>query len=125
MSGARGHSDERRRVARLAIIAAHREIALGAVQAEIDSGWLDARHSPLGPRAHVEAVCRRIAEHRSGSGPATAAIVAGCYLLTVDAVAAEYFGLETRCPQRGLSRVLQALSRRPPQNDNACPGREG
>lgn len=108
--GRRG-SAERRVAERLAIENAHVEIAMGAVQAGLESGWLGHEFSPLGPERHKAAVRRRLAE----GGRGEAAIVAGRYLLTIDAVADEYFG-----PRDGLlSRALAALSGEAPDNDNA------
>lgn len=110
MLGRRG-SAERRVAERIAIENAHVEIALGAVQAGLESGWLSHEFSPLGPERHKDAVRRRVAEGRGGEG----AIVAGRYLLTIDAVADEYFG-----PREGLlCRALAALSGEAPTNDNA------
>lgn len=106
--GERG-SAERRIAERRAIIAAHIELVMGTVRARLESGWIDQRHSPLGPRQHAEAVHRRRAEGRPG------ALIRGQrLLLTIDALAEEYFG--SRGPR--LERAVRALSRVPADNDN-------
>lgn len=108
--GRRG-SAERRVAERTAIENAHVELALGAVQAGLESGWLSHEFSPLGSERHKAAVIARVEAGRGDEG----AIVAGRYLLTIDAVADEYFG-----PREGLlSSALAALSREAPHNDNS------
>jgi hypothetical protein len=102
-------SEERRAVELQAIIEAHVELVLGAAQASIESGWIDERYSPLGRDRHMAACAARIARRqRSGpTGPVDAAIVAGRHLLTIEAVADEYFRRDT--PKTRLARALAAL----------------
>lgn len=77
---------DRRLAERRAIIEAHIELALGTVRCELESGTIDQRHSPLGRKAHVAAVLRRMLR-----GSRDAAIADGRYLLSIDAVADEFF----------------------------------
>lgn len=109
--GASG-SAERRLAERRAIIDAHLELALGAVRAHLESGWIGQEHSPLGPERHVAAVRRRLSK-----GGRDAALDGGRFLLTIDAVVDEFFG--THEPK--LERALAALSQTPASNDNARP----
>jgi hypothetical protein len=86
---------------RKAIVDAFLEIAVGKVKAELDSGWIGPEHSPLGELAHRAAVERRIFARRHGdTSPATAAIVAGRHLLTIDAMCDEYFRAGSGQPSR-------------------------
>lgn len=78
---------ERRVAERRAIVDAYLALALGTVQARLESGWIDQAHSPLGSRVHIDAVRRRIAEGRRD------ALIRGRRaMLTIDALADEYFG---------------------------------
>lgn len=106
--GRRG-SAERRLAERRAIIEAHVELALGAVQERLESGWLTQEYSPLGRERHMSVVRRRMA-----AGYADAAIDGRRYLLTIDAVVDEYFGSH----EPALERALAALARTPARNDN-------
>lgn len=118
--GRRG-SAERRLAERRAVIEAHVELALRSMQASLESGWMGPEHSPLGHERHVAAVERRMARSsRHRRGPVDAAIVAGRHLLTIDAVASEFFHEPSTTPRRAmtLARALAALGRVPPGNDN-------
>lgn len=109
--GRRGSAD--RRVAeRLAVCEAIVEVHLAALRAELDGGWIGHEHSPLGPERHKRAVRRRVAEGRGDQGE----IVGGRFMLTIDAMADEYFG--SREP--ALARALAALARVAACNDNAA-----
>lgn len=108
--GAAGDDSSRLLEQRRAIIDAHLELALGEVRSRLESGWLDQYHSPLGQAPHVDAVRRRL--RKGGEG---AAVMGKRHLLTIDALAEEYFG--PRAPS--LERALAALGRRSPvANDN-------
>lgn len=112
---------DRQLAERRAIVDAWLEIAVGKVKAELASGWIGPEHSPLGPDRHRAACERRIARHAStGDGEVDAAIVAGRHLLTIDAMADEFFRAEQRVSR--LGRVLALFGRRPARNDNARRG---
>lgn len=117
--GAAG-SSARRLTERTAIVDAFLECAVGRIKAELDSGWIGPEHSPLGAAAHRAAVARRIAR-RAGDERVDAAIVAGRELLTLDAIADEFFRPEpVACAVAArLARAVRALARRPARNDNA------
>lgn len=114
--GRRG-SRERRLVERRAVVDAAIEIMLGRARAVIDSGWLPQDLSPLGPRRHVEACRRRVADQECRGGPVDAAIVGRRFMLTVDAVCDEYFGSPKIAPAPPLPP--------PAANDNDEGGDEG
>lgn len=100
---------------RKAVVHAHLELAFASVVRSVEGGWLDQEFSPLGSRRHIAAVRRRIARRKPGS-ELDAVVVGRRYLLTVDALAEEYFR-----PARGrlrLTRALRALSRARPANEN-------
>lgn len=102
--GERG-SAERRIAERRAIIAAHIELVMGTVRARLESGWIDQRHSPLGSRVHIDAVKRRIAEGRGD-----AAVCGRRALLTIDAIADEYFVSRRTLVARGSIRRARAAN---------------
>jgi hypothetical protein len=105
LGAARGPTlDERR-----AIIEAHIELALATVKARLETGWIDQAHSPLGKRVHVDAVRRRLSERRRD-----AAIRGRRFLLTIDAIADEYFRTPHEA-RRALARFDRAA---PASNDN-------
>lgn len=106
--GRRG-SAERRLAERRAIVEAHVALALGAVQERLESGWLTQEYSPLGRERHMSVVRRRMA-----AGHGDAAIDGRRYLLTIDAVVDEYFGVR----EPALDRALAALAAAPARNDN-------
>jgi hypothetical protein len=101
-AGTRARSVAERR----AVIDAYLELALGTVRARLESGWIDQAHSPLGPRVHVDAVRRRIAEGRRD------ALIRGRRaMLTIDAVADEYFGSrDTRLALASVNRRARAAN---------------
>lgn len=107
----------RRRAERRAILEAYFDMALGAALARIESGWLPEEHSPLGTRRHIEVVRRRLAQ-----GEGDAAIVAGQYMLTIDAIADEMFRVPSRRVQ-AVRHSLAAIASAPAQNDNAARSR--
>jgi hypothetical protein len=95
----------------MAIVAAHMGLVLGAVQAELDSGWIGPEYSPLGREQHEAAVERRMQRRMQRRMPPSsigANIVAGRHLLTISALADEYF-----------LPVHVAIARASAANDNA------
>lgn len=71
---------------RKAVLAMHFEIAFAETVARAEGGWIGQKHSPLGRLGHIEAVRRRVSDGRGD-----AAIYGRLHLLTVDALAEEYF----------------------------------
>lgn len=112
-------SRERRTAEVSAVADAWLEIAVGKVKAELESGWLGPENSPLGPDRHRAAVEARIARRAAaGEGPVDAAIIAGRHMLSLDALADEYFRpdpVETR-----LTRVVRVLGLARPRNDRGA-----
>lgn len=120
--GSRG-TPERRQREREAIVDAYLELELGSAKARasasLESGYIGHEKSPLGPRRHKAAVRRRIAAWRASGarGAVDAAIVGGRFLLTIDALADEYFRpTESR---RATERVVWGAV----ANDNTRGGR--
>lgn len=98
---------------RKAVVFAHLELAFADITRSVESGWIDQEFSPLGSRRHIAAVRRRIARRKPGAE--LDAVIAGRrYLLTVDALAEEYFR-----PGRGLrARGLRQLRGTAAANEN-------
>lgn len=71
---------------RKAVVLLHLELAFAEIAARAEAGWISQKHSPLGRHGHIEAVRRRLREGKSGVG-----IYGRLHLLTVDALAEEYF----------------------------------
>ena len=102
---------ERKSEQREAVVRAHLELAFADLARRVERGYIDQRFSPLGPRRHVEAVRRRCER-----GEAGAIIIGRRYLLTIDALADEYFRPEPASVR--LRRAVRALLRTPPANEN-------
>lgn len=100
---------------RKAVVVAHLELAFSACARAVESGWIDQEFSPLGQRRHVAAVRRRLAARREGA-EVDAVVVGRRYLLTVDALAEEYFRPPPRRVQ--MRRALRALLGVSPANEN-------
>lgn len=100
---------------RKAVVVAHLELAFAELARSVESGWIDQEFSPLGSRRHIAAVRRRMARRQPGA-ELDAFVIGRRYLLSIDAVAEEYFR-----PARGrlrLKRALRALLRTEPANCN-------
>jgi hypothetical protein len=110
-------SPERRLAERKAVIDAHLEVAVAALRARVESGWINESESPLGRASHVEATARRMARHARLGGAIDAIIDGdGQHCLTVDAVADEvYRGPRAARSRRRAAAVLSVG----PSNDNA------
>jgi len=105
------HKTEQRK----AVVLAHLELAFADITRSVESGWIDQEFSPLGSRRHIAAVRRRVARRKPGA-ELDAAIVGRRYLLSIDALAEEYF---RPVPRRvRLKRALRALLRAKPANCN-------
>lgn len=98
---------------RKAVVVAHLELAFADLARAVESGWIDQEYSPLGSRRHVAAVRRRVLRRKPGE-VLDAAIIGRRYLLTVDALAEEYFR-----PGRGVrARGIRTLRGVAPANCN-------